>query len=103
MTCWLFTTAKIHDREALVQGYAPAAARIAEAHGGKYLVRGPIRQTLEGEDRVGQSAIVMEFPDKEAALAFYHSPEYAAAKKLREGIADISISLVESMPAPKGA
>ncbi len=99
MPCWLFTTAKIHDRAALVAGYAPAAARAAEAYGGKYLVRGPIVAQLEGEDRTGQSAIVMEFPDRETALAFYNSPEYSAAKKLREGIADITISLVEAMPA----
>lgn len=103
MPCWLFTTAKIHDRAALALGYAPAAAKAAEIYGGKYLVRGPIVEQLEGEDRTGQSAVVLEFPDRAAALAFYNSPEYSAAKKMREGLADITISLVEAMPAPKAS
>ncbi len=101
MACWFVITAKIHDRQALATGYAPAAAKVAAQFGGKYLLRGPITDQLEGESLVGQSAIVLEFPDKETALSFYNSPEYTAAKKLREGIADISISLVEEMPAPK--
>lgn len=101
MACWLVTIAKIHDRAALVAGYAPAAAAAAAAYGGTYVVRGPISQQLEGDSRVGESAIVLQFPDKEAALAFYHSPEYTEAKKLREGIADIAISLVEEMPAAR--
>lgn len=101
MACWLFVTAKIHDREALAKGYAPAAAKIAADHGGTYLLRGPITQQLEGDSLVGQSAIVLEFPDKQSALGFYNSPEYAEAKKLREGIADIAVSLVEAPPVPK--
>ena len=32
--------------------------------------------------------------DRAAALAFWNSPEYAEAKKLREGLADCSILLV---------
>ena len=102
MACWLLSIANIHDREALVRGYAPAAAAAAAKYGGSYVARGPIKEQLEGESLVGQSAIVLEFPDREAALAFYNSPEYTEAKKLREGIADIAISLVEAMPAPKG-
>lgn len=101
MACWFFVTAKIHDREALASGYAPAAGKAAAKYGGKYLVRGPITQQLEGESLVGQSAIVLEFPDKETALSFYNSPEYTEAKKLREGIADIAISLVDAPAQPK--
>jgi len=101
MACWLVVIAKVHDRQALAAGYAPAAAKVAAAYGGKYLLRGPITDQLEGESLVGQSAIVLEFPDRQAATAFYNSPEYGEAKKLREGLADISISLVEAPPAPK--
>ena len=100
MACWLVVTAKVHDRAALAAGYAPAAAKIAAAFGGTYLLRGPVSEQLEGESLVGQSAVVLEFPDRAAAMAFYSSPEYAEAKKLREGIAEMSIALVD---APKAA
>ena len=65
MACWLFVTANVHDKPAMAAGYAPAAAKAAAQFGGTYLLRGPITQQLEGDSLVGQSAIVIEFPDKE--------------------------------------
>jgi uncharacterized protein (DUF1330 family) len=37
----------------------------------------------------------MEFPSYEAALACYRSPEYQAAKALREGKADVDLLAIE--------
>jgi uncharacterized protein (DUF1330 family) len=44
----------------------------------------------------GASVVVSEWPDKAAALRFWNSPEYAEAKALRAGLADVSVLLVES-------
>jgi uncharacterized protein (DUF1330 family) len=40
--------------------------------------------------------VISEWPDKASALAFWNSPEYAQAKKLREGIADCQVLLIEA-------
>ena len=45
------------------------------------------------ESKLRSRAVILEFPSFEAALACYRSPEYAAAKKLREpaSVADIVV------------
>jgi len=95
MAAWLVVTAHLKDREAFMAcGYAPLAAEALVKYGGSYLVRAPGGTVLEGEGVEGASVVVSEWPDRAAALAFYNSPEYTEAKKLREGLADISVTLV---------
>ncbi len=97
MTAWLVVTAHVSDRDAFMScGYSQKAAEILQAHGGRYVVRAPGGIPLEGEGREGASVVVSEWPDRETALAFYHSPEYTAAKALRKGLAEISVMLVGS-------
>jgi uncharacterized protein (DUF1330 family) len=48
------------------------------------------------------SVVISEWPDKAAALKFWNSPEYQAAKKLREGIARVDVSVIE-LPEPISA
>jgi uncharacterized protein (DUF1330 family) len=48
---------------------------------------------MEGTAR--SRVVVLEFPSFAAALACYRSPEYQAAKKLREGQAEADIIVVE--------
>ncbi len=95
MAAWLVVTATIPDRAAFMAcGYSERAAQILAAHGGKYVIRAPGAAVLEGSGTEGASVVVSEWPDRAAALAFYNSPEYAEAKALRKGLADISINLV---------
>jgi uncharacterized protein (DUF1330 family) len=60
-------------------------------YGGKFLTRGGKSEMVEGKLR--SRVVILEFPSFEAALACYRSPEYAAAKKLREpaSVADIVV------------
>lgn len=94
MPAWFVITAQVHDRERFATVYSPAAAKLAEAMGGRYLVRGRIAETLEGPAEPG-GAVIIEWPDREAALRFWNSPEYAEVKQLRAGLADITVRLVE--------
>ena len=94
MTAWLIITAHISDREAFMTGYAPAAAALVEKFGGRYVIRAPGAEQLEGSGSGGASVVVSQWPDKAAALAFWNSPEYAEAKRLREGKAAVSVLLV---------
>ncbi|MGH9041092.1 MAG: DUF1330 domain-containing protein, partial [Acidimicrobiia bacterium] len=51
------------------------------AHGGRYLVRGGALEALEGDWH--SRIIVLEFDTREAALEFYNSDEYQAAREIR--------------------
>ena len=97
MTAYLIIRARVHDKAAFAAGYAPAAAALVERFGGRYVVRTPQPEVLEGAD-AGGSVVVSQWPDRAAALAFWNSPEYAEAKRLRAGLADVEVMLVESVP-----
>jgi uncharacterized protein (DUF1330 family) len=80
----------VHNEE----GYKPyAAANLAifKKFGGRYIVRGGKFDGVEGECR--SRNVVIEFPDYEAALACYRSPEYQANIKVRQphSIADLIV------------
>jgi uncharacterized protein (DUF1330 family) len=94
MSAYLIITAVIHDRDAFVGGYGAAAARLVSAMGGRYRFRGPGATALEGGPD-GASVVISEWPDRAAALAFWNSPEYAAIRPLRDGIADCNVLLIE--------
>lgn len=94
MTAWMIVSAKIGDREKFISGYGAAAAKLVDQFGGRYIIRAPGAEMLEGEGWDGASVVVSEWPDRATALAFWNSPEYAEAKKLREGLADCSVLLV---------
>ena len=96
MTAYMIVTAKVHDRDAFIQGYGRAAGALVEQFGGKYVLRGPGAQLLEGDFGDGASMVISEWPDREAALAFWNSPEYQEAKKLREGLADCQVLVIEA-------
>ena len=96
MTAYMIVTAKVHDREAFIQGYGMAAGALVAQFGGKYVLRGPGAQLLEGDFGDGASMVISEWPDREAALAFWNSPEYQEAKKLREGLADCQVLIMEA-------
>lgn len=98
LAAYLVITAQINDRERFISGYAAAAAQLTARFGGEYLVRSPGLEVLEGA-HPGGSLVISKWPDKAAALAFWNSPEYQQVKKLRQGIADCQVLLVEEPPA----
>jgi uncharacterized protein (DUF1330 family) len=76
--------------------YRPLAAASVERHGGRYLVRGGESEVLEG-DRQPCRLVVLEFPDTDAARAWYHSADYGEAKATRAGAATGSFILVDGV------
>jgi len=95
MAAYMIVTATIHDYEAFVSGYGPAAGALVAKFGGEYLIRGPGVELLEGDFGDGASVVISKWADREAAKAFWDSPEYAEVKKLREGLADVQVLLVD--------
>jgi uncharacterized protein (DUF1330 family) len=96
MPAYMIVTAKIADRETFINGYGAAAGALVEKFGGKYVLRGPGAQLLEGSFGDGASMVISEWPTKEAALTFWNSPEYGEAKLLRAGAAECQVLLIEA-------
>ena len=62
---------------------------------GKPIVRGGKCEIVEG---IGVARnVVLEFPSYEHAIGYAKSPEYAAAKALRQGAGTIDIVVVEGV------
>ena len=72
-----------------------AAATIAK-YGGKYLVRGGAAEVLEG-DWVPDHIVVVEFASVTQAKAWFTSPEFAEAKKIRVKCAKADVIIVEGV------
>ncbi|RYF14614.1 MAG: DUF1330 domain-containing protein [Comamonadaceae bacterium] len=67
-----------------------------QAHGAEVCVRGGALEVLEG-DWTPNRIVLLKFPSKEQAKAFYDSPEYRAAKKAREGAAVMRMVLIDGV------
>jgi uncharacterized protein (DUF1330 family) len=73
--------------------YAAAAGEAMKKYGGNPIVRGGQMTVAEGEGRARN--VVIEFESYDHAKAYAFSPEYAAARKLREGAGELDIVVVE--------
>lgn len=83
----------IHDPDTYKEYMLLAPPTIAK-HKGKYLVRGGTTEPLEG-DWKPQRFVVLEFPSADAARAWWNSPEYTAARTIRERCATARMLLVD--------
>ena len=98
MRAYMIIFAKISDRDQFIQGYSKATAPLVEKYGGRYVMRAPGGSLLEGAWGEGASAAISEWPNRAAIMDFWNSDEYAQAKKLREGISDVQVIVID---APK--
>lgn len=78
----------------LYEDYKRLASASIAAHGGRYLVRGGRSEVLDGT-WTPRRLVVLEFDSMEKAKAWRESPEYAQAKKVREGCARSNMIVVE--------
>ena len=85
----------VRDVEALLE-YRRRNTDAVAHHGGRFVVRGGATTLLEGEWPT-QRIVVIEFPDADAARAWYQSTEYAPLKALRQGASDTNIILLEGV------
>lgn len=95
MPAYLIGRIDVHDERAY-SAYAALVPDIMQRYGGRFLSRGQLPMTLEGEVET-RRIIIVEFPDANQARAFFESPEHRAARALRA-----SISAGEFIIAPSG-
>ena len=77
-------------------GQYVAKSKIAlDKYGGTPIVRGGRSEIIEGNGTARN--VVLEFASYDDALGYAKAPEYAAAKKEREGAGHIDITIVEGV------
>src|SRR5438046_1846100 len=84
------------------EGYKPYAAAnpaIFKKFGGRFVIRGGKFQSMEGTSRTRN--VVIEFPDYQAALDCYNSPEYQANIQVRLPHAIADIIVIEGYGGPQ--
>ena len=82
----------VHD-QAQYEAYRAANAVAFEKYGAKFLIRGGDQTIVEGH--ANPRTVVLEFKDMATAQACYDSPEYQAAKALRDPVSDGNLVIVE--------
>ena len=63
--------------------YIANVTPMVERHGGRYLARTTTVAKLEGEREPAQIVMIIEWPDADAASAFYESEEYRPYREQR--------------------
>ena len=66
-----------------VQDYVRNVTGQVERHGGRYLARTSKIEKMEGERTPPRIALIVEWPSREAAYAFYESEEYRPYRERR--------------------
>ncbi|WP_456391260.1 DUF1330 domain-containing protein [Profundibacter sp.] len=82
----------VHDAGGY-EKYRAANAVAFEKYGAKFLVRGGEQTVREGSSY--PRTVVLEFKDLATAQACYDSPEYQAAKALRDPVSEGNLVIVE--------
>ena len=95
MPAYLIVRVNVTDMEQYGE-YMKLTPPILEEYGGKFVVRGGEKVTLEGPE-VTDRMVVIKFDSVEAAKQMYNSDAYQAAIKVREGAAEASFVVVEGL------
>lgn len=74
--------------------YKEMAQETVARYGGRYLVRGGQMNVLEGSWKPTR-IVVLEFDSYEKAHEWWHSVEYAPAKKLRQRLSATDLLIVD--------
>ena len=100
---YMVVTGVVHDREAFGAGYAAKLPPLYDKFGGTYIAIGRSEniEILEG-DQSFSSYVIGQWPSREAALAFWNSPEYEQIRKdrIEGGWGDFDVYLLDGLETP---
>ncbi len=74
---------KMHN-DSWVGDYLPNVTKLVEQHGGRYLARTGNFERVEGDGSNPDLQVLIEWPSKEAALAFYNDQAYQPYLQARQ-------------------
>lgn len=94
MTAYVLGEAEIIDL-AKMKAYGPVIMAAVAKFGGTFIARGVQPDVFEGSS--AHKMFIIEFKDAETARAWFNSPDYAEAKKLREGASNLRLLMVDGV------
>jgi uncharacterized protein (DUF1330 family) len=83
------------DQEKLAE-YRERNTDVVAEHGGRFVARGGPQELLEGEWEP-KRIVIIEFPDMDAARAWYHCDGYAPLRELRRSASVTDIVVVDGV------
>lgn len=86
---------EVIDPAGYAKDYLPPAQASIKAHGGRYVAAGK-GTAIDGEPPKGR-VVILAWDSMEQLLAWRHSPEYEAARKIGEKYAKYNIVAVEGV------
>lgn len=95
MPAYIIVDVSIHNPEEY-EAYKKLTPASLLPYEGKFIVRGGETLSLEG-DWKPERIVVLQFPTKEKAQAWWSSPEYTPAKDIRQRNAHTKMILVEGV------
>ena len=95
MPAYVISDVEPRDSDLIARYRALAQDSIAR-YGGRYIVRGGAVDAVEG-GWTPRMIVVVEFPSMEQARAWYRSPEYAEALKVRKDALTRRLIFVEGV------
>jgi uncharacterized protein (DUF1330 family) len=88
---------EVIDPAGYAKDYLPPAQASIKAHGGRYIAAGK-GTAIDGEPPKGR-VVILVWDSMEQLLAWRHSPEYEAARKIGEKYAKYNIVAVDGVSA----
>jgi uncharacterized protein (DUF1330 family) len=95
MAAYIMADIEILDHEKYAEYRKLTPGTIAQ-FGGRFIVRGPEPEVLEGEWQPNRMVII-RFDDAEKARAWWNSPEYRPARDLRQSASRGSLILLDGV------
>jgi uncharacterized protein (DUF1330 family) len=97
MSAYVIVEFTVKDPDVYREKYAGNAGKTATEHGAEVLANGNW-EILDGAPLLS-SGVIVQFPDREAALGWYYSPEYQKLIDVRAVAMDVRFSLLDGLPA----
>ena len=96
MPAYLISFIRVEDAEVHARDYMPYAHPLLTKHGGKPLAVTDEYDTWEGSMPEGRMVLV-EFPTKQHADAFYNDPDYQPYKAIRQSVSTSDAALFDGL------
>jgi uncharacterized protein (DUF1330 family) len=95
MSAYMIVEVKIND-SAKYEDYKKLTPASLEPFGGKFIARGGKAELIEGEKEPNR-IVILQFENSEKAKAWWNSPLYNEAKKIRQAAAETRMILMEGV------
>jgi uncharacterized protein (DUF1330 family) len=99
MPAYVVASIEITDPEGY-QRYLPGSAAAIRAYGGEVLAADQATEVLEGPAR--PLTVILRFPDKTTADAWYRSPEYQGVVHIRHENGEGTMVIADGFVPPAG-